>query len=41
LSVYKPAITPTQARNQGGEALLENFSPPWKDVLHRVWNYWT
>jgi len=20
---------------------LENFSPPWKNVLDLVWNYWT
>jgi len=35
-----------QARNQvgrreRGESPLENFLPPWKNVLDIVWNYWT
>jgi len=28
--------TSLQARNQGGEAALEIFSPPWKNVLDTV-----
>jgi len=30
-----------QTRNQGGEAPLQNLSPPWKNVLHIIWSYWT
>jgi len=30
-----------QARNRGGEAPLENVSPPWKNVLDTVSNHWT
>ena len=30
-----------QVRNQGGEAPLENVSPPWKNALDIVLKYWT
>jgi len=40
---YSFTMVYTQSRNQGaqGEAPLQNFKTPWKNVLSTGQNYWT